>query len=1118
MVLQDPASASDMMLAVTVLLAVLSLAMLVLMLRARRAAAARRAEAESATALAGAVASLATATTFTLNVERDGRYATGTVLGALHAWLGYQDDETTPREAWRLLVHPDDRSVVEQALRQALAGERVQCDVRYVPAAGGSRRLRLGLRPERDRWGWVHAVHGILREPPERPELEADLEATHRRVDELAAQEEALRVDEERVRLAVEGAGMATWDADLATGEMTLSPALAATVGMALPPDGRIRMDEWMGQVHPDDQPAMRAAVEAAQRNGTRFALTYRVVRADDRRLVWLATTGRVMRREAGAPGRWIGVSFDVTERVQLDERVRLRSEELSSTAALLDGVLGNAPLPIIYMDREFRLVRINAAAAERFGQELGALIGRPAAQVAPDAWRRVEGICRAVLERGLPIVDAEVTMHGPFGDRPEARTYLASLFPVRGVDGTVIGIGAFATDITERKRLEEALRAGELYLRDLADAMPQIVYILDADLRCEFVNRGFADFTGLSTHAPDALQASVHPDDWTGVRPRVLEAMAAGKGHADEARLRESASGHYRWFLMRTVPQRDANGRVTRWFGTATDIHEQKRIQRALQYAEARQRALADAAVRVTASLSLTRPLPDTLQLVTELGREVVGANAALLTALPDADGGFGLRIEACAEGTGEEAGLDLALAERLQVEVERTGATVRLDRAELARGNPTPGPIPNGAMAVPIAGRDGRPLGVLRFADRFDGEFGAEDEAVAVQMASMAAVALENSDLVQRIREEDQRKDEFLATLAHELRNPLAPIANSLELLRYADQDGRLLQHARGTMERQMGQMVHLIDDLLDASRISRGKLALRRELVVLQTVILHALEAARPALDRTVQAVELDLPETPVWLDADPTRLTQIFTNLLDNAAKYSEPGGCVTVTAVPHADTVTVHVTDTGLGIPADKLATIFEMFSQVDQSIEKSAGGLGIGLALVRGLVEMHGGRIEAASGGVGKGTEMRVTLPRSAEGPAPTARALSPEAPLRPRRILVADDNQDSADSLVTLLRLAGHEAHAVYDGASAVEAAARLGPDIVLLDLGMPRVSGHEAALRIREGPARGVALVALTGWGDERTRQRTREEGFDAHLTKPVDFQHLLEVLAGI
>ncbi|HEX5819513.1 MAG TPA: ATP-binding protein, partial [Gemmatimonadales bacterium] len=675
---------------------------------------------------------------------------------------------------------------------------------------------------------------------------------------------------------------------------------------------------------------------------------------------------------------------------------------------------------------------------------------------------------------------------------------------------------GAYASDITERKRVEEALRMGEQYLRDLADAMPQIVYVLGGDLRCEFVNRRFAEFTGLPEREHESLQAAVHPDDWAEVRPRILEAMAAGAAQSDEVRMREAATGHYRWFLLRTLPQHDADGRVTRWFGTATDIHEQKRIQRALQYAEARQRALADAAVKVTASLSLTQPLAETLRLVTDLGREVVGAREAILSAVPDeAAGGPALELVARAPDMPSDAGAGRALAGRLRREVEHSGRALRLDEAEVAQLRVAEGPLPNGVIAVPITGRDGQTLGVMQFAGRLEGVFTADDEAVAVQMAAMAAVALENSELVQRIRDEDQRKDEFLATLSHELRNPLAPIANSLELLRYAEQDEHILQRARGTMERQMGQMVHLIDDLLDASRISRGKMTLRPQRVALQEVLGQALEATRPQLVRAGQAVHVTLPDEPVWLDADPTRLTQVFSNLLDNAAKFSDPGGRVTLAATPSDGHVTVLVSDTGVGIPRDQLRTIFDMFAQVDHSVERSAGGLGIGLALVRGLVEMHGGRIEAASEGTGRGTEMRVTLPLAAAAPPAPPEPAPPARAHGQRRILVADDNQDSADSLVALLQLAGHDAHAVYDGASAVEAAARLLPDIVLLDLGMPRISGHEVALRIRQGPAHSAALVALTGWGDEQTRQRTREEGFDAHLTKPVDFQELLALL---
>ncbi|MFL5520782.1 MAG: PAS domain-containing protein [Gemmatimonadales bacterium] len=982
----------QVVIAVALVFAVLAALLGALLLRGRRTTSRHAAASSTAAALAEAIAELATITAFTLRVERDGRYITQTVLGALHSWLGYTDDETSSREAWRQLVHPEDRTAVEHALRQALGGEKAQCDVRYVSSAGESRRLRLGLRPERDRWGWVSAIHGVLREPAERPGADVELATTRQRLEETAAHEASLK--------------------------------------------------ERASQLHAE-------------------------------------------------------------------------MAELSSTTSLLDDVFDNAPLPIICMDRDFRLVRVNAASAVRFGQPTSALLGRTAAEMAPDAWRRVEAICRAVLERGTPVVDVEVTMHGPHGDRPEARTYLASLFPVRAPDGTVTGIGAYASDITDRKRLEEALRVGEQYLRDLADAMPQIVYILGPGLQYEFVNRRFADFTGLPEREHASLQAAVHPDDWSEVRPRIMESMTAGQPHEAEIRMREAATGHYRWFLLRTVPQRDATGHPTRWFGTATDIHEQKRIQRALQYTEARQRALADAALKVAASLSLTQPLEETLRLVTDLGREVVGAREAILSTVPEAASGQALLIEARAPEMSRDEGHGPSLAERLRLDVERSGRPQRLGQDEVARLRQEEGPAPNGAIAIPITGRDGQVLGVVQFADRFEGAFTAADEAVAVQMAAMAAVALENSALVQRIRAEDQRKDEFLATLSHELRNPLAPIANSLELLRHVEQDGQILQRARGTMERQMGQMVHLIDDLLDASRISRGKMVLRRQRVSLQSVLAAALEATRPQLVRSGQVLDVALPEAPIWLDADPTRLTQIFSNLLDNAAKFSEAGGHVSVTTASRDGQVTVLVRDTGVGIPSDQLATIFDMFAQADHSVERSAGGLGIGLALVRGLVEMHGGSIQATSEGTKQGTEMRVTLPlavdvhETPERPAPAERAHGR------RRILVADDNQDSADSLVALLELAGHEAHAVYDGASAVEAAVRLQPDVVLLDLGMPRVSGHEAALRIRQGPARSAALVALTGWGDEQTRQRTHEEGFDAHLTKPVDFQELLALL---
>jgi CheY-like chemotaxis protein len=312
---------------------------------------------------------------------------------------------------------------------------------------------------------------------------------------------------------------------------------------------------------------------------------------------------------------------------------------------------------------------------------------------------------------------------------------------------------------------------------------------------------------------------------------------------------------------------------------------------------------------------------------------------------------------------------------------------------------------------------------------------------------------------------------------------------------------------------MERQMSHLVHLVD----ASRITSGKLTLRREPVPLASVLLQAAETARPALERGGQMLELRLPSSAAWLDADPTRLTQVFANLFNNAAKFGGPDGVVTVEAALEDGQAVVRVRDRGIGIPPEQLGLIFEMFSQVDRGADRSAGGLGIGLALVRRLVEMHGGRVDAASRGEGTGSTFTVRLPLvdPPSSEQPLAQVDGTRTP--GRRILIADDNRDSADSMAALLTITGHETRAVYDGEEAVAAAEQWRPDVVLLDLGMPRLDGHEAAQRIRTCLGARVLLVAMTGWGDELSRQRTRESGFDAHLTKPVELPKLLALLVG-
>jgi CheY-like chemotaxis protein/two-component sensor histidine kinase len=357
----------------------------------------------------------------------------------------------------------------------------------------------------------------------------------------------------------------------------------------------------------------------------------------------------------------------------------------------------------------------------------------------------------------------------------------------------------------------------------------------------------------------------------------------------------------------------------------------------------------------------------------------------------------------------------------------------------------------------------------------------------------------------------------------LAHELRNPLAPMNNGLQLMRLAASNPATLEHARAMMERQLQQMKRLVDDLMDVSRISRNKLELRKEFAELATVVNRATETSRPLIEAAEQELLVSLPDEPVLIDGDPVRLAQACSNLLNNASKYSEKGGRIWFQAEQTGDEIVVTVRDAGIGIPADKLPSIFDIFMQVDRSLERSQGGLGIGLTLVRQLVQMHGGSVEVCSDGPGHGSEFIVRLPvvivSKPSGQVKLDHKTS-EAPAT-ARILVADDNLDSADSLSMMLEMLGHEVSSAHDGLEALETAKRSKPELIFMDLGMPRMSGYDAARLIRSAPeCNGVVLVALTGWGQEEDRRRSLEAGFDHHIVKPIDFaivEKLLEDLNG-
>ena len=424
-------------------------------------------------------------------------------------------------------------------------------------------------------------------------------------------------------------------------------------------------------------------------------------------------------------------------------------------------------------------------------------------------------------------------------------------------------------------------------------------------------------------------------------------------------------------------------------------------------------------------------------------------------------------------------------------------------------------------GLVIMPLSAR-GRALGALALGLGPSGrKLDADALSMATDLAARAAIALDNAALYGKIQAEDRRKDEFLAMLAHELRNPLAPISNAVHILQLSEKDPAKLKWAIEVIGRQLTQLVRLVDDLLDVSRITRGKIELKIESIDAAQVVAAAIETSRPFVDALEHTLTVLLPPEPLRVKGDFARVAQILSNLINNAAKYTNPGGRISVTAAREGANVVFRVRDTGIGIPGELLSSIFEPFTQVDRSLARSQGGLGIGLTLVRRLVEMQEGRVFASSEGPDQGSEFTVSLP--AAGPAQRAKGDSGEsgrtAAALDLCVLVVDDNHDVAESTAVLLRLAGCEVHLAHDGEEALRLVPRVRPDAVLLDIGLPRMNGYEVAERIRSDPEnRDVLIVAVSGYGQQEHRLRSKQAGFDQHVVKPIDPNALAGLLAAL
>jgi PAS domain S-box-containing protein len=570
------------------------------------------------------------------------------------------------------------------------------------------------------------------------------------------------------------------------------------------------------------------------------------------------------------------------------------------------------------------------------------------------------------------------------------------------------------------------------------------------------------------------------------------------------------------RWFGIRAYPSR--GGGLSVYF---RDITDKKAAERATRARAEQLQKLAEIAAR----LHSAGDVASLVTVITQEARILIGANRAT-TSLSDVEG-----KQSAMTAVATEAGTELRPTAGLISQVLGVYATLtstyrplRLTRSQLElhpdwigkSDHDADGKSPGGWLGAALLGKNGRSIGLIQLFDKIDGEFTADDEALIMQLSQMAAAAIENGRLYEELRENDKRKDEFLAMLAHELRNPLAAVGNAITVLKMSD-SAENVSFAKEVIERQVRQLVRLIDDLLDVSRITIGKIHLKKEFLDVASVLAQAIESVRPLIRERRHELITSFERGALSIWADPTRIEQIIVNLLTNAAKYTESGGRIWLTATREQETVVIKVRDNGIGIPPEKLPDMFQLFSQGERSIARSEGGLGIGLTIVRRLTEMHGGKVTAKSDGTDKGSEFVISLPMAQRPKMPeTSLEAGPDATRKASRILVVDDNVDTAGGMARLLGLLGNEVEIALHGKKAIEIARAFRPEFILLDIGLPGMDGYEVAAALRKDDScKHALIVAVSGYGQEEDRRRAQEAGFDHHLVKPVDFGTLTALL---
>jgi PAS domain S-box-containing protein len=795
------------------------------------------------------------------------------------------------------------------------------------------------------------------------------------------------------------------------------------------------------------------------------------------------------------------------------------------------------------------------AAASDRYLQATmtrrDEIVGRPFFEIFPsnpaDPANTSREQLHAALDRVrgggegevLPELKYDIRRPAHEGGTFEERYWQTSVTPARNNKGEVEWILCRTEDVTARVRSEREMEDARSRMEATLGSADVGTWIWDVASNRVTADRNLARLFGVDAQSAEGgplehYTQHIHEDDRARVASAIEEAMHEGRRFDTEYRIRQPDQS-IRWVAARGWAERDADDVVRRFPGVVIDITDRKRAEEDALRHSRQLKELAGISTRLNAAHDVT----SVLGIVTEEARILVGAQRAVTSLMPAQPLEQPVTVVSQLENARSAVGSFRSVAETpaLLSLAERLHAPLLVTRDEAARSPDLHDPAAAELglrdavvswLAAPLVGRSTRRLGVIHLANKAESDFTAHDAALLAQLAQIAAVAIENARLYEELREKDQRKDEFLAMLAHELRNPLAAIRNAVALGSDQEAKAEEIEWSMEVINRQMRQLSRLIDDLLDVSRITQGKVQLRREPIDAARVLQSAVDAVQGLMEEREHELTVSFRPGTLHVEADPTRLEQIIVNLLTNAARYTEKGGEISLRAKLEDGQVVVRIKDNGIGIPPEKLPLMFELFAQGDRTLARSEGGLGIGLTIVRSLAELHGGSVEAHSEGLGQGSEFILRLPAisNARGSESTLARPDKKAsaagrnPPRPaptrRRVLIVDDNADSAHGTAKILRRQGHDVQIVFDGPGALAAAQEYQPGYVLLDIGLPGMDGYEVAQRLRaDETLRDATLIAVSGYGQDSDRRRSREAGFDSHLVKPVDPEELLALL---